>query len=123
MFCPKCGSSNEDSAAKCIECGYELSRVRRSRGGGRAGGRPPSNHLAPAILVTLFCCLPFGIVAIVNAAQVNGRLATGDHEGAVELSNKAKMWCWISFVAGIVAFILSLLILFLAESPPPPQAI
>ncbi len=28
---------------------------------------PPKNHLVEAILVTLFCCLPFGIVGIVNA--------------------------------------------------------
>lgn len=34
-------------------------------------------YLAPAILTTIFCCLPFGIVSIVYAAQVNGKLAAG----------------------------------------------
>ena len=33
------------------------------------------NYLVQAILTTIFCCLPFGIVAIVFAAQVNGKLA------------------------------------------------
>ena len=35
------------------------------------------NHLVWAILSTLFCCLPLGIVSIVFAAQVNGKLAAG----------------------------------------------
>ncbi|NER07984.1 MAG: CD225/dispanin family protein [Okeania sp. SIO3C4] len=32
------------------------------------------SYLTQAILITVFCCLPFGIVAIVYAAQVNSRL-------------------------------------------------
>ena len=36
------------------------------------------NNLVWAILSTLFCCLPAGIVSIVYAAQVNGKLAAGD---------------------------------------------
>ena len=52
------------------------------------------NYLAQSILVTLFCCLPFGIPAIVFAAQVNGKLQAGDVAGAQESSRKAKMWCW-----------------------------
>ena len=31
--------------------------------------------------VTLFCCLPFGIVSIVHAAQVNGKVEAGDRRG------------------------------------------
>ena len=43
------------------------------------------NHLVWAILSTLFCCLPLGIVSIVFAAQVNGKLAAGDVAGALRL--------------------------------------
>lgn len=60
---------------------------------------PPANipnYLVQSILVTLFCCLPFGIVAIVFAAQVNGKLQSGDIQGAMQASSQAKMWCWIS---------------------------
>ncbi|NIM07517.1 MAG: CD225/dispanin family protein [Armatimonadetes bacterium] len=64
-----------------------------------AGGVP--NYLVQAILVTLFCCLPFGIVAIVYAAQVNGKLSGGDIDGAMESSRKAKIWSWISFGVGL----------------------
>ncbi|HPQ41635.1 MAG TPA: CD225/dispanin family protein [bacterium] len=61
-----------------------------------------SNYLVPSILVTLFCCLPLGIPAIVFAAQVNGKVQAGDIQGAQESSRKAKMFCWISFAAGLV---------------------
>ena len=69
---------------------------------GVAPGTKIPNYLVQAILVTLCCCLPGGIVAIVYAAQVNSKQTAGDIAGAQESSNKAKMWCWISFGVGIV---------------------
>jgi interferon-induced transmembrane protein/uncharacterized protein DUF4339 len=60
------------------------------------------NYLVPAILATLFCCLPFGIVSIVYAAQVNSKLAAGDYAGAMEASQKAKTWAWWSFGIGLI---------------------
>ena len=59
-----------------------------------------------AILATLCCCLPFGIPAIVFAAQVDGKYASGDYGGAVESADKAKMWCWVAFGVGLVTNIL-----------------
>jgi hypothetical protein len=61
------------------------------------------NYLVQSIIVTLCCCIPFGIPAIVYAAQVNTKLAAGDVAGAQDSSGKAKMWCWIAFGVGIVA--------------------
>ena len=67
--------------------------------------RPPaaklSNYLVPAILCTLFCCLPFGIPAIVFAAQVNSKAAVGDQAGAQAAAAKAKLWCWLAFGVGL----------------------
>lgn len=60
------------------------------------------NYMVPAILSTICCCLPFGIVAIIFAAQVNSRLAVGDRAGALEASNKAKLFTWISVIAGLL---------------------
>jgi hypothetical protein len=60
----------------------------------------------PAILVTLCCCLPGGIVAIVYAAQVNSKLQAGDIAGAQAASNNAKLWCMIAAGSGIVINIL-----------------
>ncbi|NEO63885.1 MAG: CD225/dispanin family protein [Moorea sp. SIO4G2] len=67
---------------------------------------PVPNYLPQAILVTLFCCFPFGIVAIVYAAQVNTKLQAADYEGAVTASDNAKKWCWISFISGAIILVL-----------------
>ncbi len=64
------------------------------------------NHLVWAILSTLFCCLPAGIVSIVYAAQVNGKLAAGDIAGAQESSEKAKKWAIWSAIAALVVGVL-----------------
>jgi hypothetical protein len=68
------------------------------------------NYLIWAILSTLCCCVPTGIVAIIHAAQVNSKLANGDYHGAQESSDNAKMWNLISFGLGIVVIIISVLI-------------
>ncbi|MBD7955709.1 CD225/dispanin family protein [Stenotrophomonas sp. Sa5BUN4] len=64
------------------------------------------NHLVWAILSTLFCCLPLGIVSIVFAAQVNGKVAAGDIAGAREASDKAKKFAMWAAIAGVVVMVL-----------------
>src|SRR5258705_11324051 len=59
------------------------------------------NYLIPAIL-SLFCCWPLAIVAIIFAAQVNGKVAAGDMAGAMDASKKAKMFSFISIGIGLV---------------------
>lgn len=63
----------------------------------------PANHLVGAILVTLFCCLPLGVVAIVYASQVDEKYRSGDHFGAREAAHKAKNWMWIAFAFGLIS--------------------
>ena len=72
------------------------------------------NYLWQSIAVTLCCCLPFGIAAIVYAAQVNSKLGLGDTVGAQNSSKKAKMWCWIAFGVGIPLNIIVFAIQFYA---------
>jgi Interferon-induced transmembrane protein len=64
------------------------------------------NNMVWAILTTLFCCLPFGIVSIVYAAQVDGRRAAGDIEGARTAAEKARFWAIVSAVSVPVVLIL-----------------
>jgi hypothetical protein len=84
---------------------------------------PPSGsvptYLVPAIITTLCCCLPVGVVAIVYAAQVNSKLTAGDLAGATEASNKAKLWTWIAFGAGILANVISGLVYYFMGSSMP----
>lgn len=62
----------------------------------------PPNYLVWAILSTLFCCLPFGIVSIVFAAQVDSRYNGGDLVGCKRASEKAKAWAIAATLGGIV---------------------
>lgn len=71
---------------------------------------PPKNWLVESILVTIFCCLPFGIAGIVFAAQVNSKFAAGDYTGAMESSRNAAKWTKIGFWIGIVVIILCILL-------------
>ena len=66
-----------------------------------SGGAPPKNWLVESILVTLFCCLPFGVVGIINAANVNSKYSSGDFQGAQKASLDAKRWTRIGFFVGI----------------------
>ena len=79
-------------------------------GGVMATGAAVPNYMVWAILVTIFCFLPTGIAAIVFASQVGTKLAAGDRAGAVESSNKAKMWCIISAVVGAVFVVIGIAI-------------
>jgi hypothetical protein len=101
MYCRKCGTQNEENNYKCIRCGEVLQQVATPN----APIRIP-NYLVQSILVTLLCCLPFGIPAIVYSAQVNGKIQSGDIQGAIDSSNKAKMWGWISFGVGLVGVVI-----------------
>ncbi len=73
---------------------------------GMPASQPPSNNLAFAIIVTILCCLPFGIVAIIKAAEVNGKWAQGDYAGATASAAAAKKWSIIGLVTGLVVIVL-----------------
>src|ERR1700674_5842444 len=70
------------------------------------------NYLVPAI-VSIFCCWPLGIVAIIFAAQVNGKVAAGDLAGAVDASKKAKLFSFIAIGIGVLCGLIYLLMMIL----------
>lgn len=71
----------------------------------------PDNYLALAIISTIFCCLPFGVVSIVYATQVESLYLQGRYEEAANKSNKAFKWAIAS--AATVAAIMMLYVLIL----------
>ncbi len=83
---------------------------------GQGGPRPNiPNHLVKAIISTVCCgCLPVGIVAIVFAAQVNGKLDAGDYAGAQKTSDQASLWGNIAIGLGVLVWIISIGLQFLA---------
>jgi hypothetical protein len=82
----------------------------------RRGGVHVPNYLVQSILVTVLCCWAFGIPAIIFAAQVDGKVRSGDIEGAWRASNQAKVWCWVSFAVGLVLTVLVVALQIAAEA-------
>ena len=69
------------------------------------------NQLVKSILVTLFCCLPFGIVAIIKAVEANNKAAIGDAAGAHASNAEASKWIKYGLISGVVVYGLYLLVM------------
>ncbi len=76
------------------------------------------NYLWQSIAVTLLCCMPLGVVAIIYAAQVDQRVLHGDLEGARTASGKARFWCILAVVGFFIQLLaLGALLVFAASEP------
>ena len=62
----------------------------------------PDNNLVWAILSTICCCLPFGIVSIIYATQVNSLYLSGQYAAAQDSASKASKWAMIATISGVV---------------------
>lgn len=112
MYCKNCGQQLSENQQHCDSCGSAAEAPRVSpppMSGAQPGayaGAPSPTYLVPSILVTIFCCQIFGIVAIVYSAIAMGKNSSNDYHGARESASKAKMWCWLGFGVGFVVIIL-----------------
>jgi len=75
----------------------------------------PPIYLWQSIVVTLLCCLPLGVIAIIFASQVESRYNIGDIEGSQTSSNRARNLCIWSLVAGLIGGILYFILIFVVE--------
>ena len=76
------------------------------------GQAEPDSHLVWAILSTVLCCLPLGIVSIVYSTKVSGLWAQGRYAEAQSASESAKKWAIIAAVVGIVVSVIGTVIWF-----------
>lgn len=76
----------------------------------------PKSYLLWAILATIFCCMPAGIVAIVFSTQVSSRYFVGDEAGAEKASNRAQIWIIASIVLSIITNSLYTPLMFLSAT-------
>ena len=70
----------------------------------------PKTWMTESILVTIFCCLPFGIVGIDNASKVSSLYAQGNYTAAQQASSNAKRWTKIGFFVGLAFIVIYLLV-------------
>ena len=77
--------------------------------------REPDNYLVWAILCTVLCCLPFGIVSLVYSTKVSGLWSQGRYAEAQAAADSAKKWAIIgAIVGGVIAVIIVVLWVSLA---------
>lgn len=72
---------------------------------------PPNNNLVWAILTTIFCCLPFGIVAIVKAARVDNLWYSGYHAEAYAHAKSAGRWALWAAIIPVIFWVLYFLLI------------
>lgn len=97
MFCQHCGKEIPDVSSGCPQCG-------------KIPSQPPADiqpFLIPAILSTICCCLPFGIVAVVYASRVSTLIRAGDIPGAKEASSLAKRWTFVALTVGFLIYLIT----------------
>ena len=64
------------------------------------------DHLVLAILVTIFCCWPLGIVGIIKSNECRSARQRGDRDAALRLGSEAKKFSLIAIGCGIAIFVL-----------------
>lgn len=131
MFCPKCGKENKEDANFCELCGESLISNMPQPSNQQTSLKTDyqanynvdysqklvNNYMVLSILTTIFCCIPFGIVAIVYSSKVSRLQGIGDIQGAIEASKNARMWGIIALVCGAVFWIFHLIfVIFIAAN-------
>lgn len=77
-----------------------------------AASRPTA--LGLAIFCTIFCFMPFGIVAIVKAASIRPLWLTGRFSEANRAARSARLWClaaalvWPGLALAVAALVIAL---------------
>ena len=84
-FCQHCGVKTKDKQIMCTKCGGSLAYTFGSTQNIDSG-------MIKAVLVTVLCCLPLGIVAIIKSSEVSGKLAVGDIAGAKASAEESHSW-------------------------------
>ena len=79
----------------------------------------PKTYLVEGILVSVFCCPPFGFIALANAVLVTNRLAAGEYAAAENASLEARTWMRRGAIVGaiLIALYLIFLLATLAMAP------
>tara|TARA_X000000368_G_scaffold17723_1_gene13963 strand:+ start:2623 stop:3051 length:429 start_codon:yes stop_codon:yes gene_type:complete len=96
-FCSACGAKTKAEQILCIECGASPNAAHFA-----GASQTVNNQMVKAILVTVLCCLPFGIVAIIKSSEVNGKLAVGDIVGAQMSASSSSNWSNMAIIFGLI---------------------
>ena len=65
-------------------------------------GVKPDNYLVFAIITTVLCCLPLGIVSIIHSTKVDNLWNSGQYADAKRASDQAKQFAIYAAIAGVI---------------------
>ena len=97
-FCRSCGIPMNPEQIICVRCGTA------SYVSGGEGEEIP-DYLVLAILETILCCLPFGLIAIFCAVGANSAKESGNYALAREKARTAQIWINCGFILGLLTAI------------------
>lgn len=133
MFCSHCGAELPSTANFCPSCGCKSAANTEypattplvqpqpilQQPLQQTQPQPavcPKNYLTESILVTLFCCLSFGIAGIVQAGKVSSLFAAGRYQEAEAAGRQAKTYVNISFYSGLAFGLIYFVFLLIAAA-------
>ena len=117
-FCRNCGNQVTDGTKFCPKCGQAVDGSPQqqvyqqpAQAYQQPQQRPvqPNSNMVFAILTTIFCCLPTGIYAIIQASKVDKLYMSGEYDQAEKAAGEAKKWSIIGLVLAVGGWILYLI--------------
>lgn len=72
----------------------------------------PETYLLQSILVTIFCCLPLGVVAIMKSLKISEYYNRGQYAEAKKQSKETVMYLELGTIIGIFIIALILIVYF-----------
>jgi len=109
-FCSACGVKTKADQIMCIECGASPNAAHFP-----GTSQTVDNQMVKAVLVSVLCCLPFGIIAIIKSSEVNGKLAAGDVVGAQMSASSSSNWSNMGMMFGLIFGLLYFIFIIMAE--------
>jgi len=71
--------------------------------------KPPDNNLVWAILCTVLCCVPLGVISIIKSTKVGELWAMGDFAGAQKAADDAKKYAIWGAAITLIAVVLCII--------------
>ncbi len=100
--CTSCGVVLSSNFLVCPNCGRPLRHFHAAEPRPSAVDIP--NNLPWSIVVTVLCCVPFGIVSIVKAVEAQSKKDFGDYAAARAAYMQSRQWMWVAVVVGIIGW-------------------
>ncbi len=93
---PRTKSETSQVASTDNESGHTASNATKNL-------QEPTNYMVYAILATILCCMPLGIVSVIYANKANTSWGAGKYSESIDATQKARLWLIIAVCVGAVS--------------------